>query len=543
MFPFTERLYKSAFAGIRGVVVSSYPLVVGGSVILCLVVILNLAFFARAMLAAPDWIQVQYTPDDAYYYLVLARNFTELGSWTFDSGQTLTTGFHPLHAYLLAMVSIITQPDPGQFVQLGLLLSAAITMLAVGSGLLVAYRLREPIVVLVLALVASSQNVVFNSVSIVEWPLVVLISGLYFICLYRGLRTGHRRSVVLLFLLGVAGSLARSDFGLLPLSMFLATVYVGRLSRSYAGVRPALAGLLGATTGVAAVLAHNYLFTGQFLPSSALVKAHWATFIPDIVPVISTFSPDLLRITSPGSKRAIVWVAVPLLLALGVRLSRSCRSELAPLLTASSPAVVMLLGSSVTVIGYGYLYSRSAAIQPWYSSNTVIATLVVVTIVLLWLSRLLGRHIIALGLLVILLQPVLLNIRQLYPLGGSAAPWPHQSAMLAAGKYLAEAEPAGLVGSWNAGIIGYYQGGDVINLDGLVNNEVYPYMVENRLNEYIAQKGIRYVVDFALMFDSRMMRERGGYADAVLPRKPLVVYPDPPHSGEWLGLTLYALDR
>ena len=40
------------------------------------------------------------------------------------------------------------------------------------------------------------------------------------------------------------------------------------------------------------VLAHNYLFTGQFLPS-ALVKAHWATFIPDIVPVISTFSPDL----------------------------------------------------------------------------------------------------------------------------------------------------------------------------------------------------------------------------------------------------------
>ena len=220
------------------------------------------------------------------------------------------------------MVSIITQPDPGQFVQLGLL-SAAITMLTVGSGLLVAYRLREPIVVLVLALVASSQNVVFNSVSIVEWPLVVLISGLYFICLYRGLRTGHRRSVVLLFLLGVAGSLARSDFGLLPLSMFLATVYVGRLSRSYAGVRPALAGLLGATTGVAAVLAHNYLFTGQFLPSSALVKAHWATFIPDIVPVISTFSPDLLRITSPGSKRAIVWVAVPLLLALGVRLSRS----------------------------------------------------------------------------------------------------------------------------------------------------------------------------------------------------------------------------
>ena len=48
--------------------------------------------------------------------------------------------------------------------------------------------------------------------------------------------------------------------------------------------------------------------------------------------------------------------------------------------------------------------------------------------------------------------------------------------MLAAGN-TAEAEPAGLVGSWNAGIIGYYQGGDVINLDGLVNNEVYPYMV------------------------------------------------------------------
>jgi len=51
--------------------------------------------------------QVIRIPDDAFYYLVLARNFAESGSWTFDHMST-TSGFHPLHAFYLALVSAIS---------------------------------------------------------------------------------------------------------------------------------------------------------------------------------------------------------------------------------------------------------------------------------------------------------------------------------------------------------------------------------------------------------------------------------------------------
>ena len=43
-----------------------------------------------------------YLADDAYYYLVIARNIVETGLSTFD-GQTLTNGYHPLWLFVLAV--------------------------------------------------------------------------------------------------------------------------------------------------------------------------------------------------------------------------------------------------------------------------------------------------------------------------------------------------------------------------------------------------------------------------------------------------------
>ncbi|MFN7825259.1 MAG: hypothetical protein ACK5P6_07855, partial [Pseudobdellovibrionaceae bacterium] len=43
---------------------------------------------------------VQVVPDDAFYYLQLAKNFAHTGQWTLD-GIHPATGFHPLYAYFL----------------------------------------------------------------------------------------------------------------------------------------------------------------------------------------------------------------------------------------------------------------------------------------------------------------------------------------------------------------------------------------------------------------------------------------------------------
>jgi hypothetical protein len=43
----------------------------------------------------PDRLLVRYIPDDAFYYLIMGRNFAATGRWTFD-GVEPASGFHLL---------------------------------------------------------------------------------------------------------------------------------------------------------------------------------------------------------------------------------------------------------------------------------------------------------------------------------------------------------------------------------------------------------------------------------------------------------------
>jgi hypothetical protein len=97
------------------------------------------------------------------------------------------------------------------------------------------------------------------------------------------------------------------------------------------------------------------------------------------------------------------------------------------------------------------------------------------------------------------------------------------------------------VGSFNSGIIGYYQGGEVVNLDGLANNDIFRYAAENQLPSYLAEKSIGYILDSADMFHDDGLRLRGGYNDPqFLSRlEPIIVFDDLP-SG-WKHFTLYGI--
>ena len=55
----------------------------------------------------------------------------------------------------------------------------------------------------------------------------------------------------------------------------------------------------------------------------------------------------------------------------------------------------------------------------------------------------------------------------------------------------------------------------MINLDGLVNDSVYPYVISGRMADYVAENKIAYIVDFPSMLDAEGGR-RGGYADGLL---------------------------
>jgi len=53
-----------------------------------------------------------------------------------------------------------------------------------------------------------------------------------------------------------------------------------------------------------------------------------------------------------------------------------------------------------------------------------------------------------------------------------------------------------VIGSWNAGVLGFYSGYPVVNLDGLINGwEFLPYLEHQDMAGYIRDQGIQYVAD------------------------------------------------
>jgi hypothetical protein len=81
-----------------------------------------------------------------------------------------------------------------------------------------------------------------------------------------------------------------------------------------------------------------------------------------------------------------------------------------------------------------------------------------------------------------------------------------QSEMLLAAEWVRDnVEADAAVGSFNAGIIGYMSEREVVNLDGLVNNSVVPYIKERRLWDYIEKRDIDYLVDsdYSILKDYR----------------------------------------
>ncbi len=208
---------------------------------LCFVIIAKLFYFATQVIRNPAiWL-----PDDAFYYLTLARNFHHLRRWTFDLVST-TSGFHPLWAYLVI----------GESVTMTILLGTLIAALTV--LLLAKLRCSLPVMILIL----GAQSFYTNAVSAMEWSLVILLAVSYFAYLEKG----KARSA---FIIACLGSLARTDFIVFPAVLFAMSFLFGKNTKA---VR---LGFYGALTGLGLVLVHNIALTGALFQSSVTMKLLW----------------------------------------------------------------------------------------------------------------------------------------------------------------------------------------------------------------------------------------------------------------------------
>ena len=461
--------------------------------------------------------RVQLIPDDAYYYLVLARNFAESGRWTFDNGNSTATGFHLLHAYALSLLYLLFKPSQSGFETLLAGLSTFLVLCSGAIASIAVYRAKSMAGGLLLILFGTSIMLKRNELSGMEWPWVVLIAALYAVLLAtprRG-RTGRLHGGI--FFAGMFGSLARSDFGLFPATLMLLALIQYPFCRDRPLLTKAVSGFLGACLGVLAVFLHCYLVSGHFLQSSARMKAFWPhdphESLTWIFHFILEFFGEPGGFWSPTVFLTLCVLLISILAGVKELYGASGDSGKEPVRNgclARNPSAFFVLwaGGLTTVALYILFYTRSAVVQPWYTAN--LAVPVFLAVAAPFLS---GRIFVERELCVCLVLAVLLGRQiEMGDYQDRYIGWKWQILSKRAGDFLANLPGGGRVGCWNAGVVSYYSGREVINLDGLVNDDILPYVKSNALLAYIDEKHIRFIADYERMFDGDY-RKRGGYDD------------------------------
>ncbi len=437
----------------------------------------------------PDRLLARYIPDDAFYYLVMGRNFAATGRWTFD-GVDPGSGFHLLWGYLLALIYWVRPAINLQgVVAVGGLISLGCVTLAAWLAGRVARRLFGEVGTDVgVGLIVLSALALSVDMALMETPLVLLASAAVLDWLGRDEQVATSGLLAAGIGLGVAGMLARSDFGLLPACLFAMQLVMWGLGKS-SSTKVRLAGsvLVGSVVGLGLVMLHTHWISGEWVQGSVQQKLAWSR--------AQGFSSEpfrrlLFRIflvaeNSGAQSRRVLWPATlaawGLLVALGSGLLLTLRRRV--------QARVVVAGLCLTILAYAVFYRfNSADMQSWYVANVEIPLAVLAGGGASWfVRRYRGMTLAVAG--VVCLVGVLLSFKQ---------PIAYQAQMYDAALYLRTHRELKPVGSWNAGIAGYFGGGGVTNLDGLVNDRVLPYAATGSIADYVRLRRLHTLMDFEM---------------------------------------------
>lgn len=473
--------------------------------------IINLTFFAILILGLLriNYIMsggierlVTFIPDDGFYCLVLAKNFIKYGIWTFD-GVAPASGFQILSTYLLALIYSLNISAGLEsiflyysilnliFITISYYLILKISNLLENKNITIIYLLFLP------TLYTLTTN-------FLESSLVVLLSVItvFFYCIERI----NYKNLILLFITGFVGTLVRVDYGLIPLSLAIGALIYSWPNIRSASVLKAIAPLFGASFGVLFISAHTYLISQSFVQNSVAIKSHWGALLGlDLIPPIkmmgATISP-LLFIPTPEllyKYLKSLLLMFTLIIVIAILLKNLTKINL--------KKYDLILFCIISLFGYAIAYSFNPAVQNWYSAVFVTPLIIFLFVIIKinnfnswkFLNKLLFGSIFIINYFACFVPQ-----------------YPWQIEMLEAGKYVKDNRNLGLVGSWNSGIIGFISGGGVVNLDGLVNDEIYNFIIQDNAVGYIKQRKINTLIDYNSTIDVTKNQILNGYSNNKL---------------------------
>lgn len=461
----------------------------------------NAILHAINVIMTGESLLLQWLPDDTFYYLNIAKHFSKQGIWTFDGGQTITTGFHLLWAYWLAFVAHLVGDNPVLLMQTvaGLSFTLALGIIAVVAITFIKRAAFLPL--LVLAVFLSASSFLANSISGMEWSLAFAISVLYYYQLIYCPDNNLKLKLLGIFFLGIMGSLSRSEFGVLTLAYFSSAVLMVLLARQPRYLLPSGVGLVGATVGLLFMFLHNFYFSNEWLQGSSQIKFFWSeAFGHSPVPILLQISRIIFHV--PVLKLDIqtglglvdyandLLIIVGIILGIGSVLFVGRNKYLIIATLRTQPKSAFLFISAFLSVGY-YLVVYSFNIfasQIWYTAFLTVPVFILVISGLTLLVRYILPQIVIAGLTVVLM--INLGLFQ-----WSVPFYQGQELGKSIGLTVKQIKSA-RIGISDAGIVSFYQGGTIINTDGLINNDIKAYLQAGRLECYLLDKQIEYTTGF-----------------------------------------------
>lgn len=477
----------------------------------------------------PTGLLVQRIPDDAFYYLVLAKNFAAHGRWTFD-GVAPSSGFHLLWGYMLALLFAVA-PRLGFHAVFALCSTFAALLMSVATfwTAAAAQRLFGSGASWSVALVLLSAVSLVQATWLMESPLVLFFAAACVAQLAfadddaEAVNHLTKASTAVACLLGFMGSLARSDFGLLPFWLAVGCVASAWVGKASPRRRLAIAQLLGASAGVVLIFGHTYWVSHHLTQSSAQVKLWWAHFERTPWRIVFGLPENLLNPTFNHYNPSLHWqwidmigVKVRQVVALLIVVGLALYVRKFPRLQQS----FLLLAMAAACASYLLLYRMDGATQDWYEVNFAVPVCLLAAGA--W-SMVPGRWRMLPQLVVVAMSglALLFSVR-------AHAPW--QEATYRSALQIVQHPGWRPVGTWNAGVMSYFSGGGVVNLDGLVNDDLLPFIKRGTLVHYIGHRHVAYVIESPNILGGELA-ERSGIGDGALARcvdQRTTLFPDDP---------------
>ena len=437
------------------------------------------------------------TNDDTYYYLETAWNARQLGFVTFD-GINPTNGVQFLWFSILYGLSFLTD-DKFAFLTMASTLSVVLTCLPY----FIIWRFSSDtwqsprsllagvmaLLWLVICLYPSNRYLVG-----LESPLhafLIWMIVLQYTRVYLQVTQGSVRSSSVLFfaVLLVLNTWTRLDsFGLSAsfLALLLFTV-AGRLTIAMYAVVAVIIGI-----GTVVLFAFFELAGGSLLPVSALVKGYGVDRFS--LGSFYNWSLVLFPLRIPGANLLNVLGIVAMFGSLGILLRMRTvahdHHEAALRLIALALSASVIIHSIVTFGMFRYYYF-------WYLSATFVYWTIVLAIFSVdvirrraWSYRATGVSGVVLGVLLVCFWWLGATPNNLAATRYEVANWMN-----------ANLEEDSIVGSFNAGQLGFFSERPVVNLDGLINDVTYfEDVIQDESPEalltYMDHVGIDYLVDY-----------------------------------------------